>query len=69
MLVGMTSNPVLANAKRYKAERQGMNNPKDWAHVLRQVKKFAAANPWGATPDEIEQATRAIAELSDAERA
>lgn len=53
-------NPILVDIRKYRAERQGMNNPKGWGRILRAFEGAASDNPWGATPAQIEDARKVL---------
>ncbi|MFS0887075.1 hypothetical protein [Aeromicrobium sp. 179-A 4D2 NHS] len=62
-------NPVLRDALIYRNERMSMDDPKDWAHVVRVVKRAVAGGVYVgvATPNQIEKACAALDEIAEAE--
>lgn len=57
-------NRVLEDVRRYRSERLTMNNPKGWGRVLSAFASTVDANPWDATADEIEHASKVLTRLA-----
>lgn len=62
-------NPVLRDALVYRNERRTMNNPKNWAHVVRVVKNAVAKGVYVgvASPEQVTVAFGVLDELVKAE--
>ena len=45
------ANRVLQDAREYRDERQTMNNPKNWGHVIRSIRRFERAGGYSEIPD------------------
>lgn len=59
------ANPVLLDIRKYHAERQQMNNPKDWSHYLRAFEQGVIFNPWSASNEQIHHARRVLSRLAN----
>lgn len=70
-----TSNKILADIRKYRAERLRMNNPKDWAFILRVFETVEARGVYVSTDWEritttemIEHAYRVLTRLASMDR-
>lgn len=71
----LTSNEILADIRRYRAERLGMNNPKDWAFILRvfegvKERGFYVTNNWAriTSPEMIDHTAKVLTKLASLEK-
>jgi hypothetical protein len=66
MSVG-SQNPILEDARVYRADRLRMNNPKGWAHIFRTFESADRSGVYfesGCTSDEIEEARLILSRLA-----
>lgn len=64
-------NPILADVRRYREERQRLNNPKGWAHILRVFMRAAdhgqyVTSDWErfTTPEMLDHARKVLTRLA-----
>jgi len=71
----LQSNEILADIRRYRTERLRMNNPKDWAFILRVFKGveergFYVTNDWKriTSPEMIYHTAKVLTRLANLEK-